>query len=110
MQPVKRILLIMLLLASVLLSSNSGFYASTDVVFNFKAPHAKKVKLYGSFNGWSKGYLLVKKDSESWVQSVGLLRGRYEYKYLVDGKWMYNNKLPTISDGLLSKNNVIIIR
>lgn len=110
MRQVKSALLAMVMIVTMLVSNDMGLYASTDIVFKFQAPHAKKVKIYGSFNGWSKGYLLLKNGSDIWVQSVELPRGRYEYKYLVDGKWMYDAKLPTINDGLYSKNNVIVIR
>lgn len=97
-------------LVFLVLSLDTALLASAGVKFSFTAPNAKKIKVYGSFNGWSKGYVLVKAGSGIWEQSVELQRGRYEYKYLVDGKWQHDARLPTINDGLLGKNNVVIVR
>jgi len=84
--------------------------ASSEVTFSFKVNGAKRVKVYGSFNSWSKGFLLKRNGNGKWAQTVELQRGRYEYKYLVDGKWKYDSAMPTIDDGLYSRNNVIIVR
>ena len=88
---------------------NGTLRASNEVTFQFKFPGAKKVKVYGSFNSWSKGFVLEKASGSEWKQTVELDRGRYEYKFLVDGKWRYDASLPSIDDGLYSRNNVMIV-
>lgn len=98
-------------LASFLFLGNSLYLKATnEVTFKYKQARAKKIKVYGSFNGWAKGYKLKKVSKDSWQQTVELARGRHEYKFLVDGKWKYDAKRPAINDGLFSKNNVIIVR
>ena len=100
----------LLILPGLLIQDSQLLRASNEIKFQFRFPGAKKVKVYGSFNSWSKGYLLKNTGSDSWEQNVELNRGRYEYKFLVDGKWRYDASLPTIDDGLYSRNNVIIVR
>lgn len=100
-----------LFLALVLLLGDVYFLkASNEVVFKYKHPQAKQIKIYGSFNGWAKGYTLKRVAKGTWKQSVEMERGRYEYKYLVDGKWKYDTAAPSINDGLYGKNNVIYVR
>ena len=57
---------------------------------NFKiwAPEAKTVSLMGTFNQWNAKTHLMKKDADGcWHKSIMTIPGRYEYRYLVDGKW-----------------------
>ncbi len=102
--------LLVFLLSTLLVPDGIMLRASNEVTFRFTFPNAKKVKVFGSFNSWSKGYALKKAEAGGWKQTVELTRGRYEYKFLVDGKWRYDSTLPSIDDGLYSRNNVIIVR
>jgi len=59
-----------------------------EVEFTFHAPNAKNVCIAGKFNDWNTTSLPMKKDNGgNWKIKVKLLRGRYEYKYYVDGTW-----------------------
>lgn len=49
---------------------------------------AKHVYLAGNFNGWNNGELIMKKTSDGWELPYILAPGNYEYKFVVDGKWM----------------------
>lgn len=99
----------LLALMAVLLYDAHGWGQRT-VEFQMLAPGASTVMLYGGFNGWSQGHLLQKNGNGLWRYSMKLGRGRYEYKFLVDGKWRYNTALPTIADGFGDKNNLVIVR
>ena len=56
---------------------------------------AKKVTLCGVFNNWEpNGYTMAYKDDE-WIIAVHLKKGKYLYKFRVDGDWIIDpgNKL-----------------
>jgi 1,4-alpha-glucan branching enzyme len=50
--------------------------------------NAKQVFLSGTFNGWREDELFLKKTETGWELPYIIGPGNYEYKYLVDGKWM----------------------
>jgi 1,4-alpha-glucan branching enzyme len=59
------------------------------LVFRLKGySSAKTVVLSGSFNGWSTNELVMNKTADGWELPYVLAGGNYEYKYIVDGKWM----------------------
>ncbi len=58
------------------------------IMFSFDAKKANEVFLMGDFNNWNPETHPMKKDgSGTWGRMVLLPPGRYEYKFLVDGKW-----------------------
>lgn len=61
---------------------------------------AEKVVLTGSFNNWSRNELLMNKTSTGWELPYVVAPGNYEYKFIVDGKWMPDPENPfTIGKG-----------
>jgi len=65
-----------------------GKTKTKKVPFEFVAPDAQKVFLAGNFNNWDKGASLMKKDKKGiWKTTVSLTPGRYEYRFLKDGRW-----------------------
>ncbi len=51
-------------------------------------PNAKEVRLAGSFNNWDAGSTPMQHDGEGcWRVELILTRGRYEYRFVVDGNW-----------------------
>jgi 1,4-alpha-glucan branching enzyme len=55
---------------------------------SLEAPAAKEVFLAGSFNDWKTGALAMKRENNGrWSVDLALPPGRYEYKFVVDGKW-----------------------
>jgi hypothetical protein len=56
---------------------------------------AKQVILSGSFNNWSTSQISMERTSTGWFVKIKLAPGKYQYKYIVDGKWMADpyNKL-----------------
>lgn len=58
---------------------------------------AKKVMVAGTFNNWKPDELAMKKTSDGWQLAVKLAPGNYEYKFIVDGTWMYDYSNPYIT-------------
>ena len=51
-------------------------------------PKAKEVRLAGSFNNWDPWSTPMRHDGEGrWEVELILTRGRYEYRFVVDGNW-----------------------
>ncbi len=48
----------------------------------------RQVYLSGTFNNWSTMRLPMKKTHEGWEAKIALKPGKYQYKYIVDGRWM----------------------
>jgi hypothetical protein len=49
---------------------------------------AEKVFIAGSFNNWNPGSDKMIKDDSGWYNIQYLNPGNYEYKFIVDGKWI----------------------
>ncbi|XP_024977946.1 protein PTST, chloroplastic [Cynara cardunculus var. scolymus] len=72
---------------------------------------AESVQVMGSFDGWSHGEYLSAEYTGSYTRfstSIMLRPGRYEIKFLVDGEWLLSPDYPTVGEGLL-ENNLLII-
>ncbi len=71
---------------------------------------ASKVFLAGSFNGWNSKELEMVKVKDGWQLDYYLGPGTYEYKFIVDGKWIIDPKNPnTIGSGDYA-NSVLIFK
>ncbi|MFA6379349.1 MAG: glycogen-binding domain-containing protein [Candidatus Omnitrophota bacterium] len=58
------------------------------ITFQLSAANATSVLLTGDFNAWSQAGLKMKKEKNGvWKTDLELSAGRYEYKFVVDGKW-----------------------
>lgn len=59
------------------------------VAFAIEAPNADTVVLVGDFNAWETGAHPMKRDAHGvWRRNVLLAPGRYEYRFVVDGRWV----------------------
>ncbi len=60
-----------------------------EVRFVLERPDAQVVHLCGNFNQWSPSSLrMIRRDGNGlWEKHLTLPPGRYEYKFVVDGKW-----------------------
>ena len=59
------------------------------VFFKFCAHyHTKKVEIIGDFNDWKEGEFILEDDDGDniWWGSIRLPSGKYQYKFLIDGK------------------------
>ncbi|UCF10427.1 MAG: isoamylase early set domain-containing protein [Candidatus Bipolaricaulota bacterium] len=56
-------------------------------LFLVPAPGAESVTVLGNFNGWTATPLSDPDEDGIWTATIELPPGRYEYAYLVDGRW-----------------------
>ena len=80
-----------------------------EVTLTVEAPTAKIVQIVGDFNNWSMDQnLLIKNHKGIWDISFQLRSGRYEYKYIIDGKWHIDPKNPdTVQNSYGGINSVL---
>jgi cellulose biosynthesis protein BcsQ len=64
------------------------------ILFQFRAPEAKKVLVAGDFNQWVGESLLRRTQTGVWQKVVPLRKGGYRYKFLVDGEWRLDPAAP----------------
>jgi 1,4-alpha-glucan branching enzyme len=57
------------------------------VLFVMPAPGADSVSVVGNFNGWEATPLADDNKDGIWTASILLPDGRYEYAFIVDGRW-----------------------
>jgi len=73
----------------------------------FSWPHGgKSVSVAGTFNNWSPQTL--QKQGNSWFGVFDLPDGIYQYKYLVDGRWVYDIGQIHADDGGNWNNEVVV--
>ncbi len=66
-----------------------------EVQFEFLAPDAREVYLVGSFNDWNISETPMQKDKNGvWEKTLSLEAGKYEYRFIVDGKWENDPSCP----------------
>ena len=70
-------------------NKNSFLSIGTSYVFKLKDHiNANKIVLTGSFNNWDENELVMDKTSTGWQLPYVIGPGNYEYKFIVDGKWV----------------------
>lgn len=62
--------------------------------FSINAPSAKEIYLVGDFNNWkiNDESRLSRLDEGKWEKVLGLVPGRYRYKFVVDGEWTLDSQ------------------
>jgi chromosome partitioning protein len=68
------------------------------------------VQLAGSFNGWipDSGVVLERHEDGGWTKFVPLRPGRYEYKLVVNGKWMADPLNPKQAPSAIGSANSVL--
>jgi len=59
-----------------------------QIEFRLSAREAMTVAIAGSFNNWNPKKTPLRKSGDIWQTKLELPRGRYEYRFVVDGKWV----------------------
>jgi 1,4-alpha-glucan branching enzyme len=63
--------------------------SSRVVRFEYVNPLAKTVYLAGTFNDWHPSVTeMIKVGDDGWAKELALPPGTYEYRLVVDGRWM----------------------
>ena len=79
-----------------------------QVEFKLTAREAKSVAVAGSFNKWSTKKTPLRKEGECWTTTLELPRGRYEYRFVVDGNWVSDpNAKESVANPFGSSNSVL---
>lgn len=81
-------------------------------VFEFTRPGAKQVSVAGGFNGWNKDKnpLTLGSDGRTWRTELKIAPGRYQYKFVVDGRdWVVDPKVKSVPDGSGNPNSEILV-
>jgi hypothetical protein len=72
---------------------------------------AQNVAVAGTFNNWNQSQYLFAKVGDEWICRVNLPRGKYQYKFIVDGNWLVDPANPTIEhDERDFENSVLSVR
>jgi 1,4-alpha-glucan branching enzyme len=81
------------------------------VMFSLEAPNANEVMVAGDFNRWNvKTHPMKKDNSGVWKNALMVSPGRYDYKFLVDGRWKNDPKNDqTCPNCFGTLNNVLIV-
>ncbi|MCM8781555.1 MAG: AAA family ATPase [Candidatus Omnitrophica bacterium] len=68
----------------------------TEVVFSISAPNAKEVFVTGDFNNWKldENSRMQESPDGNWTKKLNLGLGRYNYRFVVDGKWIEDPNNP----------------
>jgi Glycogen recognition site of AMP-activated protein kinase len=71
-------------------ASGSRQPAAREVIFSLEAPAQAVVQLAGNFNNWVPESLqfTYSHGTQVWHKTISLKPGSYEYKYVVDGRWL----------------------
>jgi 1,4-alpha-glucan branching enzyme len=80
--------------------------------FIFNAPKASCVKIAGTFNNWSTSEesLMERGKDGTWSKCVPLVPGTYQYRFLIDDKWVADqNNSNQVNNPFGGKNSVIKI-
>ena len=93
-------------------ASPSGLRTLDDdgtVRLRVRAPDATRVAVAGDFNAWDpRAHPLRPLDDGWWVVTLRLEPGRYEYAYVVDGRWVVPPEADvTVDDGFGGRNGVL---
>lgn len=91
---------------------NTNSFVGIGNIHTFKLKgylNAEKVFVAGNFNAWNGGELLMEKTTDGWILPYHIASGIYEYKFVVDGKWIVDpSNTKTIGSGKF-ENSVVCV-
>ena len=81
------------------------------VEFILGEPQAHSVAVAGSFNDWDASRTPMKANPEGhWKATVWLPAGSYEYRFVVDGRWISDpSARKSVPNAFGSTNSVLVI-
>ena len=80
------------------------------VCLELYAPNAQRVFVAGSFNDWQPGAMpLQKGEGDRWAVELTLDPGRYEYRFVVDGRWTDDPLSPAYASNPFDGLNCVLV-
>jgi 1,4-alpha-glucan branching enzyme len=80
------------------------------ISFKWAFPNAKQVFIAGSFNDWKASSTPLKDCGDgSWLLDLALKPGRYEYRFVVDGKWTDDPLSPGCAPNPFGGHNSVLV-
>ena len=80
---------------------NTRFYFEAD-------PGVQDVRLSGSFNGWNEPGYSMQRDGAAWYLDLFLPKGKYRYKFIVDGKWIQDPENQLFEENEYGEYNSVV--
>jgi len=91
-------------------AASSGKKVQKKALFSLMAPEAQRVQLAGDFNSWNPEVNPLKKSSGGlWKINLKLSPGRYEYRFLVDGRWQNDPQCDSLVANPFGEENCLVI-
>jgi len=81
-----------------------------EVAFIIEAPEDASVQIAGDFNSWTPEslHLIHSRGRPVWQKAIRLSPGLYQYKYLVDGRWVSDPTNKKRADDFFGGTNSVI--
>ncbi|MFH1675153.1 MAG: AAA family ATPase [Pseudomonadota bacterium] len=81
-----------------------------EILFALEAPEEEKIQIAGDFNGWMPQHLRLtySEGKPMWRKIMRLKPGTYQYKYLIDNKWVADPGNHDTVDDLFGGLNSIV--
>jgi chromosome partitioning protein len=81
------------------------------VLLRYYDPSAREVKIAGDFSNWQPvdDIMIQQKGDKVWKGTIHLTPGKYEYKFIVDGKWKIDPNNPEVTNNDLGVGNSLLI-
>jgi 1,4-alpha-glucan branching enzyme len=92
-------------------NSKCGGRAPTTVQLEFIHPTASTVRIAGTFNDWRPEVTPMESLGRGrWIRKLALAPGVYEYRLVVDGRWIIDPEADSYSlDGSGNLNSVLTV-
>jgi len=88
----------------------SGEANTVRYEFHLRAPDASEVCLVGDFNAWKICDVRLQHVGEDlWTVALQLPRGRHEYMFVVDGRWMTDPAAAGYTDDGFGDRNAVVL-
>jgi hypothetical protein len=71
--------------------------------------NARSVMLAGDFNDWRERDIWMQRTSDGWQVTYALGPGNYQYKFIVDGKWIIDPQNPNVVTGEGGHSNSFLV-
>lgn len=92
--------------------STTGQRAKSQAVrIEFHDGKAQEVCIAGSFNDWHPAVTpMLHLSHDRWAKELALPPGRYEYQFVVDGKWVCDPAAEKVPNPFGGFNSVLVVQ